>query len=227
METSVRTRLGIIALIVFAVAGAVLAALAPELAAPGDDPSEFLSDLEDASDYAIINFGFLVAFLLSMMGACVLPDFLANTRGERFARFGWVVYLAGATLLCAFFATDGVFIGMLRESALNGDDANELFVANLAEDYMNNDQVILFAIIASGLWIVGLGLLAAAIFLAEETPIWIDAPLVIGVILLLVSLVVDVMILAVLGYVGLAISFGALYVILERIEDNPSPVGEG
>lgn len=222
MDTTLRNRLGILALIVFAVAAAVLAALAPRL--PDPDESDFLAELLDSSNYALINFLFVGAFILSMWGAHTIPDLLQGTKGAQAATWGWWVYLVGATLLCAFIAADGVFTQMLRvlyatydagelmrpDAAAAGQSVPAPVTLELARHYIDVNEIRYFGIVASLVWIAGLGLLAYAIYQAEETPLIIDGPIVAGVALLLLSLVVDVVILAVLGYLALAFAFGAL-----------------
>ena len=223
MDASMKNKLGIAALIAFAVVAAVCALLAPTLPEfDVDDPGDFLNDLEEASNYALFNFGFVAAFLLSLYGAFTLPDLLENTRGAMAARLGWLVYLPGAVLLIAFFAADGVFMQMIRvqymdvETVASGGPVTVLSL----DKYMNTDEIIYLGVIGSAVWIAGLALLAWGIYEATETPLMVDGPLGAGVLLLLISLFADVQILAALGYLAMAAGFAALGYLVMQQEDS-------
>lgn len=209
MVSTHKSQLGILALLIFALGATVLAFIAPRLPDPTD--SSFLAELEDASHYALINFLFVGVYILSIFGAYTIPHTLRNTQGAEIAVWGWWVYLVGAVLLCAFIAADGVFIQMMRILSLEYEyqvPADAALTPQLARDYMNVAEVRYLGIAASIVWSAGLALLAWAIYLAESTPLSIDGPIVAGVILLILSMVLDSAALAGLGYLGIAIGFG-------------------
>lgn len=218
MEVSLKTKLGILALIAFAVAAAVFATVAPRITAPEEDAAQYAEDLDNASNYALINFGFIGAFILSLYGAYTLPELLMNTKGEVAARLGWLVYLPGAVLLSAFFAADGIHMQEMRvQFRMFPEEDVRMVTQEMVQHYFDTSEIVWFAIVATGLWIIGLALLALAIYQAEQTPNWIDGLIAGGVALLVISLLVDVVILATLGYLLLAGAFGGLgYLMLQQ-----------
>ncbi len=218
MEISLKTKLGILALIAFAVAAAVFATISPRITPPEENETDFFKDLEDANNYALVNFGFMGAFILSLYGAYTLPDLLKNTKGEVAARIGWLVYMPGAVLLSAFFAADGIHIQETRVQYYRdrADDVVRATVQDMTQHYFDTSEIVLFALVATILWMVGLALLALAIYQADETPMWLDGLIAAGVILLVLSLFSDIVILATLGYLALAGAFGGLgYLMLQ------------
>ncbi len=221
MRITWQTQLGVAALIIFAVAAAVLAAIAPSIEKPGDNLAAFIEDLEDASLYRWVNLGFVAAFALSLWGFSTVSELLENTKGGLIAQLGWLAYAPGAALLIAFIGADAIFIQMMRVAAYDADSTLEQVVArDLTLSYMDAGWIQALALAATALWLLGLGLLALAIYLADETPYWIDLPIAAGAILLIVSGFIDQKFVAALGYLLLAVAFGGLGLIVWRIRKS-------
>lgn len=223
MRITWQTQLGVAALIIFAVAAAVLAAITPSIEKPGDNLAAFIEDLEDASLYRWVNLGFVAVFALSLWGFSTLPELLEDTKGGLIAQLGWLAYAPGAALLIAFISADAIFIQMMRVAAYDADSTLEQVVArDLTLSYMDAGWIQALALAATALWLLGLGLLALAIYLADETPYWIDLPIAGGAILLIVSGFIDQKFVSALGYLLLAVAFAGLGVIIRRV-GKPTP----
>lgn len=218
MNITWKTQLGIAALIVFAVAAAILAAITPSISRPGDNVAEFLQDLEDASLYRWVNLGFVAVFALSLWGVSTLPELLEKTKGGLIAQMGWLAYAPGGALLIAFIGADAIFIQMMRVAAYEADVTLEQLVArDLTVAYMDAGWIQAMALASTALWMIGLALMALAIFMADETPIWIDAPIALGAAILIVSAFVDQKFLSAIGYGLLAVAFAGLgYVVWQQ-----------
>ncbi len=223
MRITWQTQLGVAALIIFAVAAAVLAAITPSIEKPGDNLAAFIEDLEDASLYRWVNLGFVAVFALSLWGFSTVSELLEDTKGGLIAQLGWLAYAPGAALLIAFISADAIFIQMMRVAAYDADSTLEQVVArDLTLSYMDAGWIQALALAATALWLLGLGLLALAIYLADETPYWIDLPIAGGAILLIVSGFIDQKFVSALGYLLLAVAFAGLGVIIRRV-GKPTP----
>lgn len=212
-----KTQLGVVALIAFALGAAVLAALMPSIEKPGDNLAEFVQNLEDASRYRWVNLGFVAIFALSLWGVSTLPELLEKTKGGLIAQLGWLAYAPGGALLIAFIGADAIFIQMMRVAAYEADSGLEQVVArDLTVAYMDAGWIQAMALVATALWLLGLALMALAIFLADETPIWIDAPIAAGALLLIASGFIDEKFVASAAYLLMAMAFAGLGVVVWR-----------
>ncbi len=224
MRITWQTQLGVAALIVFAVVAAVLAAITPSIEKPGDNVVAFIEDLEDASLYRWVNLGFVAVFALSLWGFSTLPELLEDTKGGLLAQLGWLAYAPGGALLIAFIGADAIFIQMMRVAAYEADSTLEQVIArDLTLSYMDAGWIQAMALAATALWLLGLGLLALAIYLADETPYWIDFPIAAGAVVLIVSGFIDQKFVSALGYLLLAVAFAGLGLIIWRARTPVTP----
>lgn len=217
MKITWKTQLGVVALIIFALGAAILAAMMPSIQRPGDNLAAYIQDLEDASLYRWVNLGFVAIFALSLWGVSTLPELLENTKGGLIAQLGWLAYAPGGALLIAFIGADAIFIQMMRVGAYEANNTLEQVVSrDLTVAYMDAGWIQAMALAATALWLLGLALLALAIFLADETPFWIDFPIAAGAILLIISAVIDEKFISSAAYILMTIAFVGLGVVVWR-----------